>query len=75
MEEAVGEAVEASQGLAAKIVLGKIQNLLGTLNTKAKGPLVSSAACLSISSLPLKALFLLRHRFRFPGRTAQHLPW
>ena len=43
MEEAVGEGVEASQGLAAKVVSEKIADLLATLRAKAEGPLVSGA--------------------------------
>ena len=43
LEEAVGEGMEASQGLAAKVVSEKIADLLATLREKAEGPLVSSA--------------------------------
>ena len=42
MEEALGEGVEASQGLAAKVVSEKISDLLATLRAKAEGPLVSN---------------------------------
>ena len=38
MEEALGEGVEASQGLAAKVILEKISDLLATLRAKAEGP-------------------------------------
>lgn len=43
MEETVGEGVEASQGLAAKVVSEKIADLLATLRVKVEGPLVGSA--------------------------------
>ena len=42
MEEALGEGVEASQDLAAKVVSEKISDLLATLRAKAEGPLVSN---------------------------------
>ena len=43
MDEAVGEGVEASQGLAANVVSEKIADLIATLKAKVEGPLVSIA--------------------------------
>jgi hypothetical protein len=67
MEEAAS--VEASQGLAAKVVSEKITDLLATLRAKAEGPLVTSAELIlsfKASSFPLKVLFPFQHRLRFP---------
>ena len=68
MEEAAWEGVEASQGLAAKVVSEKITDL-ATLRAKAEGPLVTSAELIlsfKASSFPLKVLFPFQHRLRFP---------
>lgn len=67
--EAVGEGLEASQDLTAKVVSEKIADLLATLRAKAERPLVSSAELiLSFQFLHfLKVLFLLQHGLRFLG--------
>ena len=40
-DEAVGEGVEASQGLAANVVSEEVADLIATLKAKVEGPLVS----------------------------------
>lgn len=47
----MGEGVEVSQGLTAKVVSERIADLLGTLRAKAEGPLVSSVGLISSSNL------------------------
>ena len=43
LEVGVGDCPEASQGIAAKVLSEKIEDLLATLRAKAESPLVSSA--------------------------------
>lgn len=50
MAEAVGEGVEASQGLAAKVVSDKITDLIATLKAKAGGPLVGGTGLIPSSN-------------------------
>jgi hypothetical protein len=40
-DEAVGEGVEVSQGLAAQVILEKIADLVAILEAKVEGPMVS----------------------------------
>ncbi|KAI9573877.1 hypothetical protein HD554DRAFT_2310459 [Boletus coccyginus] len=51
MDEAVGEGVEASQRLAAKVVSDKIADLITTLKAKAEGPLSFSFSSIDFEIL------------------------
>ena len=58
--EAVGEGVEASQGLAVKVISDKIADLIATLKAKAEDPLVGGAALIPSSN------FLISYDSPFP---------
>jgi len=60
MGEAVGEGVEASQGLAAKVISDKIADLIATLKAKAEGPLVGGTWLIPSSN------FLISYDSPFP---------
>jgi len=59
--EAVGEGVEASQGLAAKVISDKIADLIATLKAKAEGPLVGGTGLIPSSN------FLISYGSPFPS--------
>ena len=61
MGEAVGEGVEASQGLAAKVISDKIADLIATLKVKAEGPLVGRTGFFPSSN------FLISYGSPFPS--------